>query len=113
MGLPHTVRPSPPRPTRTHVGAVREPPMRRYITKNNIVTNVIELEDDAVWSPPEGHTLEPKSYVPPAPTVETIPDEVPALTMPTDAHKTKYSNANTQAKKVDVIAEFLGLKTSS
>ena len=86
--------------------------MRRYVLdKNNNIVNVIELEDDAEWSPPDGHKLAPKSFSPPTPTApepEEIDDDL--VHKPKDSDKTMYGGKSTDSEKIDAIAKFLGLK---
>ena len=78
--------------------------MKRYVLdSNNKVANVIELEDDSTWVPPEGLVLVAKDYVPIVPVV-------PVKTDSEDDYKTLYTEASTEAEKLDVIAKALGLK---
>ena len=78
--------------------------MKRYVLDaDSNVVNAIELEDDAVWTVPEGLTLAAKDYVPaplPQPAEpETEPD-----------FKDAYARATSPAIKLDVLAKALGLK---
>ena len=55
--------------------------MRRYVLDSDgQVANTVELDDDAEWTPPEGHTLADEAYTEPDPDPDPEPDLTVALT---------------------------------
>ena len=77
--------------------------MKRYLLDSEgEVKQVIELEDNAIWSPPEGIILAAKEFIPP-PIVDEESTSEPD-------YKTMYTNTNTIDEKLDVLAKALNLK---
>ena len=74
--------------------------MRRYLLKDGVPVQAIELDDDAVWEPPEGHLLAPHGYAPPAPR-SAAPEPNPL--------RAEYAAATTTEQKLAVLARAAGL----
>lgn len=83
---------------------------KALIDGQGLVLNVIEIEPDANWSPPEGCVLMDGGEIGDTwDGTKFVKPELPISEPPTD-WQAEWSKANTTTKKLDVLAKMLGLE---